>query len=173
MPPGNAHPNICPYDKFATQTGDIFIAIGNDGQFRKMMELLGQPEVADDARYLNNGLRLKHRPELTAHLAAIFAQHDGQELTLRMLKYGLPAGPVMGVDQAMVAEHTKARAMVAELGDVRTLGTPIKLSRTPGGPRRRPPRFAQDTDSVLGRHGFSPDDISALERSGVVYREKK
>ena len=173
QPPGNAHPTICPYDKFATATGDIFIAIGNDGQFRKMMELLGQPEVAADPRFLNNGLRLKHRPELTALLAEIFATHDGQELTIRMLKYGLPAGPVMGVDQAMVAEHTEARGMVVDVGDVRTLGTPIKMSRTPGGPRNRPPRFAEHTDSVLGRHGFSEAEIAALEAQGVLFRVRK
>ena len=173
MPPGNAHPNICPYDKFATATGDIFIAIGNDGQFRKMMELLGQPEVADDPRFLNNGQRLTHRPELTALLAEIFATHDGKELTLRMLKFGLPAGPVMGVDEAMAAEHTQARGMVVDVGDVRTLGSPIKLSRTPGGPRSRPPRFAEHTDSVLTRHGFSAEELAALEGKGVLYRAKK
>ena len=172
MPPGNAHPNICPYDKFATATGDIFIAIGNDGQFRKMMELLGQPEVADDPRFLNNGLRLTHRPELTALLAEIFAQHDGKELTIRMLKFGLPAGPVMGVDEAMAAEHTQARGMVVDVGDVRTLGSPIKLSRTPGGPRSRPPRFAEHTDSVLMRHGFTAKELAALEGKGVLYRAK-
>jgi len=173
MPPGNAHPNICPYDKFATATGDIFIAIGNDIQFRKMMELLGQPEMADDPRFLNNGLRLKHRPELTALLAEIFAPHDGKELTIRMLKYGLPAGPVMGVDEAMAAEHTQARGMVVDVGDVRTLGSPIKLSRTPGGPRTRPPRFAEHTDSVLTRYGFSAEELVALEGKGVLYRAKK
>ena len=129
--------------------------------------------VAADPRFLNNGLRLKHRPELTALLAEIFATHDGQELTIRMLKYGLPAGPVMGVDQAMVAEHTEARGMVVDVGDVRTLGTPIKMSRTPGGPRNRPPRFAEHTDSVLGRHGFSEAEIAALEAQGVLFRVRK
>jgi crotonobetainyl-CoA:carnitine CoA-transferase CaiB-like acyl-CoA transferase len=173
MPPGNAHPNICPYDKFATATGDIFIAIGNDGQFRKLMELLGQPEVADDARFLSNGLRLNNRPALTELLAALFADLDGQELSLRMLKSGLPAGPVLGVDQAMAAPHTQTRGMVADLDEVRTLGTPIKLSRTPGGPRRRPPRFAENTDEVLLAHGYDAADIAALEAKGVVYRVKK
>ncbi len=173
MPPGNAHPNICPYDKFSTATGDIFIAIGNDGQFRKLMEILGQADVAQDPRFLNNGLRLNNRLALTEILAELFATTDGHELTLRMLKFGLPAGPVMGVDQAMAAPHTLARNMVVDVGDVRTLGTPIKLSRTPGGPRRRPPRFAQDTDAVMQAHGFSAGDITALEAKGVIYREKK
>jgi formyl-CoA transferase len=172
-PPGNAHPNICPYDKFATATGDIFIAIGNDGQFRKLMEILGKPEVANDPRFLNNGLRLQNVAVLTPILAELFAPTDGHELTLRMLKFGLPAGPVLGVDQAMVAEHTKTREMVKDIGDVRTLGTPIKLSRTPGGPRRRPPRFAEDTDAVMTAHGYSAEQVADLERKGVVYRAKK
>jgi formyl-CoA transferase len=90
-----------------------------------------------------------------------------------MLKAGLPAGPVLGVDQAMTAEHTAARHMVAEIGDYRALNTTIKLSRTPGGARTAPPRFAEHTDDVLGAHGFSADEIARLQAEGIVYRTRK
>ena len=60
----------------------------------------------------------------------------------RMLAAGLPAGPVLYVDEAMAADHTAHRAMVTELGSYRGLGTPIKLSRTPGGTRSVPPRLS-------------------------------
>jgi formyl-CoA transferase len=173
MPPGNAHPNISPYDVFATATGSMFIAIGNDGQFRKMAELLGHPELATDPRFLTNGERLRHRAELTAILAGLFAERDRMELSERMLKAGLPAGPVLAVDEAMAAPHTEARAMVTELGDYRGLGTPIKLSRTPGGTRSAPPKFGQHTDSVLARHGYSAEDIEALKESGVIATSRR
>ncbi len=172
-PPGNAHPNICPYDKFPTATCEIFIAIGNDGQFRKLAELIERPALGTDPRFLTNGDRLKHRHALTALLAEAFAPHDGHALTTQMLKSGLPAGPVLGVDEAMTAEHTQARNMVADIGDFRALNTPIKMSRTPGGARTAPPRFAEHTDAVLAAHGYSAADIAKLKQDGIVHTVRK
>jgi formyl-CoA transferase len=172
-PPGNAHPNICPYDKFPTATCEIFIAIGNDGQFRKMAELIEMPELAADPRFVSNGERLRHRHALTAMLAENFLRHDGHDLTTRMLRAGLPAGPVLGVDQAMDAAHTAHREMVAEIGDYRALNTPIKLSRTPGGARTEPPRFGEHTDSVLAAHGYGADEIERLRETGILQSKRR
>jgi formyl-CoA transferase len=90
-----------------------------------------------------------------------------------MLQAGLPAGPVRHVDEAMAAPHTLHREMVTELDGYRGLGTPIKMSRTPGGTRRPPPRFAEHTEEVLGRHGFGPDEIEALREAGVLVGERR
>jgi formyl-CoA transferase len=171
--PGNAHPNITPYDKFATATCEIFICVGNDGQFRKMVDVLGRPDLAGDPRFRTNGDRTANRAALTDLLTAAFAETDGHEITLRLLKGGVPAGPVLGVDEAMAAEHTAHREMVAEIGDYRALGTPIKMSRTPGGMRAPPPKFAEHTDDVLTAHGFTADEIKALETDGILHRSRK
>jgi formyl-CoA transferase len=173
MPIGNPHPNISPYEKFATATRDIFIACGNDAQFRKLVEIIGRPDLAADPRFAGNGERLTHRGALTAELAAVFAGHDGHLLTDTLLRQGVPAGPVLAVDEAAAAPQTAARAMVTELDGYRGLGTPIKLSRTPGGTRRKPPRFAQHTDEVLGEHGFSREEVAALQRGGVVHSVRR
>jgi crotonobetainyl-CoA:carnitine CoA-transferase CaiB-like acyl-CoA transferase len=167
-PTGNPHPNLAPYEKYRTRTGEIFIAAGNDGQFRKLCELLGAPELAGDPRFLRNADRLANRAALIARFSAILAEADGQELCLRLLRAGLPAGPVLAVDEALGSAHTAARAMVSELGAYRGLGTPIKLSRTPGGTRAAPPRFAQHTDEVLAAHGFTPDQMQKLRNDGVL-----
>jgi len=170
--PGNAHPNISPYDKFQTATCEIFICVGNEGQFRKMAEALGRPELATDPRFRTNGDRVANRPALTALLSEAFAGLDGHALTLKLLRGGVPAGPVLGVDEAMAADHTAHREMVAEIGDYRALGTPIKLSRTPGGMRAAPPKFAEHTDEVLAAHGFTPEEIEGLEQDGVLFRNR-
>jgi formyl-CoA transferase len=151
-----------------TATGAMFIAIGNDGQFRKMADLLGHPALGADPRFLTNGDRVRNRPALTAILAEIFAGVDRIALSERMLKAGLPAGPVMAVDEAMAAEHTAARSMVTELGAYRGLGTPIKMSRTPGGTRSQPPKFGEHTEGVLARHGYTAEEILALRASGAI-----
>lgn len=170
---GNPHPNLVPYDKYPTKTCDIFIASGNNGQFRKLCELIGRPELSDDPRFANNGERNINRQALGEALAAAFAQHDGHELADRLIRNGVPAGPVLPVDEAAAAPHTAHREMVTELDWYKGLGTPIKLSRTPGGTRRPPPRFGQDGDAVLARHGFSAADLAALRRDGVLHDKRR
>lgn len=165
---GNPHPNLAPYSKFKTKTCEIFVAAGNDPAFRKFCEFLGIPELAKDERFATNGQRVINRDALTEVLNARFASEDGHELTRRMLAAGLPAGPVLHVDEAMSAEHTAFRNMVAQIGDFRALNTPIKLSRTPGGARSQPPRFNQHGREVLLARGFTDDEIAALENEGVI-----
>jgi formyl-CoA transferase len=170
---GNPHPNLVPYDKFPTKTCDIFIASGNNGQFRRMAEIIGRPELAADPRFADNGKRNVNRVALTEALAAAFAEHDGNELALKLIRKGVPAGPVLPVDEAMAAPHTTHREMVTELDWYRGLGTPIKLRRTPGGTRRPPPKFAQDGGDILAQHGYSPEEIATLQRDGVVLTERR
>ncbi len=134
---------------------------GNNGQFRKMAEIIGRPELADDPQFADNGKRNLNRAALTKVLAAAFAEHDGNELALKLIRGGVPAGPVLPVDEATAAPHTAHREMVTELDWYRGIGTPIKLRRTPGGTRRPPPKFAQDSTEVLSQHGYSPDEIAA------------
>ncbi len=164
---GNPHPNLVPYDKYPTRTCDIFIASGNNGQFRKLCELLGQPALADDPRFANNGERNINRVALTELLRAAFAAQDGNELALKLIRNGVPAGPVLPVDQATAAEHTAHREMVTELDWVTGIGTPIKFSRTPGGTRRPPPKFAQNGGEILDQLGYTEAEIEELRRTGV------
>ncbi len=172
-PTGNPHPNLAPYEKYRTRTGEIFVASGNNGQFRKLCELIGKPEIADDARFRDNAGRLTNRAELMALLGGAFEGEDGHELSMRLIRNGVPAGPVLPVDEVMAAEHTAHREMVTELGDYRGLGTPIKLSRTPGGTRSAPPRFGEHGAEVLARHGYSEADIRRLEEAGVLYASRR
>ncbi len=170
---GNAHTNIAPYDTFPTATCEIFIAVGNDGQFRKLAHEMGLPGLAADPRFATNADRVANRPALSAILIEAFAAVDGQALAVRLARAGLPAGPVLGVDEAVAAPHTAARGMVAEVGGVRALGTPIKLSRTPGGMRTRPPRFAEHGDAILAEHGYTEAEIAGLHEAGVLHMERR
>ena len=172
-PLGQAHPNLAPYEKYRTRTGEIFLAIGNDGQFRKLCDMLGRPEMAVDPRFLRNADRLANRAAMTAELQALLAGHDGPVIADRLLRSGVPAGPVLPVDEALAAPHTEARQMVTEGEGYRGLGTPIKLSRTPGGARCRPPRFAEHGEEILAEHGFEPEEIAMLKRDGVLHTARQ
>ena len=170
---GNPHPNISPYETYPTATGTVFLAIGNDAQFGKLCVRLGLPELADDPRFTSNAARVQNRPTLVAALGAVLAGLDGRALCEELLAAGLPAGPVLAVDEALASPHAAARGMVAEAGEVRVLGTPIKLSRTPGRSPAAPPRFGQDGAAVLAEHGFSRAEIAGLQEAGVLLQSRR
>ena len=168
MATGNPHPNLAPYSKFKTKTCEIFVAAGNDPAFKKFCDFLGLADMPKDERFATNGQRVINRDALTKVLEERFASEDGHDLCQRMLAAGLPAGPVLYVDESMSAAHTAHRNMIAEIGAFRALNTPIKLSRTPGGARTAPPRFNQHGREVLLARGFTEDEIATLEDQGVI-----
>lgn len=146
---GNAHPNIAPYDTFATAKGEIFLAVGNDGQFVKLCGLLGRPSLADDPRYQSNELRSINRNALKEELEALLVDCDAASLADTLIKNGVPCGPVLSVPQSLEHPHTRHRGLVVEQGEYVGIGAPVKLSRTPATYRRLPPRFGEHNDDVL------------------------
>jgi crotonobetainyl-CoA:carnitine CoA-transferase CaiB-like acyl-CoA transferase len=141
---GNAHPNISPYDSYATGTAPIFLAVGNDGQFRKLVSFLGKPQLADDRRFLKNSDRIASRDALKAELEALMADKDGLQLADDLMRAGVPCGPVRTIDQTLAHPHTKHRDMLVEIEDYRGIGSPLKLSRNKPRYRRKPPKLGQD-----------------------------
>jgi formyl-CoA transferase len=170
---GNPHPNISPYSKFRTKTCEIFVACGNEPAWRKFCDFLQLQHLMADPRFATNALRVQNRAALDAILDERLAAEDGHALCDAMLRAGLPAGPVLHVDEAMAAPHTAHRQMVAEQGWFRALGTPIKMSRTPGGLRSAPPRFNEHGAEILAAHGFTDQEITELTAAGVVVSEKR
>ena len=170
---GNPHPNISPYSKYRTRTCEIFLAVGNEPAFRKFCDFLSLPHLPTDPRFRTNADRVTNRDALTEILEARLAAEDGHDLCARMLKVGLPAGPVLHVDEAMGEAHTAHRGMVTELGWYRGLGTPIKMSRTPGGTRAVPPKFNEHGDAILARHGFTAEEVAELKDKGIVVAARR
>ena len=171
---GDSHPNISPYDQFATATCRIFLAIGNDRQFRRLAEELGRPDLAGDERFRSNAQRIANREALTAELEGLFAERDGEALCARLLEIGLPAGPVLDVPAVMAHPHTRHREMVIEMADdYRGTGIPIKLARTPGAASRPPPAFGEHGAEILSEAGFSDDEIKSLTSEGILLSERR
>lgn len=173
VPTGNAHPNISPYDRFTTKTVDIFLGAGNNRAFQRLCAILDKPELADDARFKDNGDRVKNRHQLAAELEPLLHQWDGEELCQQLLKAGVPAGPVHNTEQVMDHPHTIHRQMAAELDWYRCTGIPIKFSRTPGTIRTTPPKFGEHGREVLAEHGFGASEIDELIEQGVMLEQRK
>ena len=165
---GNGHPNISPYDMFPTRTKPLYLAVGNNGQFAKLCEILGVPEIPRDPRFHDNAARLTHRQEITAILAACLLEHTAEELEPMLLGAGVPAGMVRNVSEALEHPHTLHRGMVVSEGSYRGTGIPAKLSRTPGSVKRAPPRFAEHGHDILLEAGYSDEDIDGFATGGLL-----
>lgn len=157
-PSGNAHPNICPYDTFATKTEPLFLAVGNDRQFATLCRTVGRPDLPQDARFASNGERNVHRDALKIELEAAMSAFDCAALSDTLIKAGVPCGAVRTIDKVVDDPHTRHRGMVVDIGAYRGTGSPIKLSRTPASYRRAPPAFGEHTREVLAERGFDPED---------------
>lgn len=148
-PTGNAHPNICPYDTFATATEPLFLAVGNNRQFVTLCEIIGRPDLPRDPRFASNGDRNGNRDALKVELEAAFAAFECEAIADRLLRAGVPCGAVRTVDHVVADPHTLHRGMVVDIGAYRGTGSPIKLSRTPASYRLAPPAFAEHTAQIL------------------------
>ncbi len=153
---GNQHPNIVPYQIFATRDGHVIIAVGNDAQYQRFCEVIGQPALAADARFATNALRLGNRDALVGLLAERLLTFDSASLLDELKKNGVPAGPVNTLDEVFSSDQVAAREMkiniphpLAASGGVDLIGNPLKFSKTPVTYRRAPPVLGADTDEVL------------------------
>tara|TARA_R110001599_G_scaffold137710_23_gene316651 strand:+ start:2949 stop:4169 length:1221 start_codon:yes stop_codon:yes gene_type:complete len=166
---GSGHPNVVPYDKFETRSGEVFLGIGNDGQFRKFCAFVGAPELATDPRYASNGERNRNRIALRASIETLLADRDAAELCEGLLKAGIPAGPVNQLPQVLQHPHTLHREMVVEFDNgQRGLGIPVKLSRTPGSVHAAAPTLGQHTREVLLGLGYSSTEVDAMIEQGIA-----
>jgi crotonobetainyl-CoA:carnitine CoA-transferase CaiB-like acyl-CoA transferase len=136
---GNAHPNIYPYDTFQTRTSQVFIAVGNDRQFRKLCVALRQPTLADCPEFGSSRGRSVNRESLRTRLQPLFACVDGDAIVQDLSAAGVPCAPILSVQQAFALPHTQHRRMTVALGKYRGVASPIKLNRTPATYRTAPP----------------------------------
>ncbi len=137
---GNAHPNIVPYDTFATGTEPIFLAVGNDGQFAKLVQLLGAPELAQDERFVSNAQRNANRIALKTLLEEKLSLFACKPLADQLIRSGVPCAPIQNIQAALSDPHTEHREMVVNIGEYQGIASPIKLSRTPASYRLAPPK---------------------------------
>ncbi len=98
---------------------------------------------------------------------------DGAEICERLLKAGLPAGPIFDTAQVVNHPHTIHREMTVEKDWCKMTGIPIKFSRTPGSVRLTPPRYGEHTREVLAQYGLSDIETQALRDAGVVLEKRR
>jgi formyl-CoA transferase len=165
---GNVHSTVVPYEVFKTESGQIFIGVGNNRQFARLCAFLGKPELATDPRFKDNASRVANHPTLTAELTALLQGRDLKATATALLQMGIPASLILEVPELMNEPQVHHRNMVVEKDSYRGLGIPIKMSRTPGAVQMAPPHFGAHSRAILADNGFSQEEIEALIANGVV-----
>ena len=172
---GTAHPNTVPYQVFPTEDGFIIIAANNDGQFERFCEAAGARELLDDPDFATNALRVRSRDWLVPKVEAITRTRTTAAWMEALEAAGVPCAPVNTIDQVFADPQVEARGMQIRMPhplageDVRLVGSPIGLSRTPVSYRRAPPTLGQHTDEVLAEVlGLGEGERAALREEGVI-----
>ena len=170
---GNAHPNIVPYETFATADGAIAVAVGSERQWPRFCEALGLPSLAADPRFATNGERVEGRAELRPILAARFAERPTGAWSAALDAAEIPCGPINDILTAFASPEAVALGMTVEQqhpawGVIRQVGLPFQLAVTPASIRTPPPTLGQDRDAILGELGYSRAEIHALRERTIV-----
>ncbi|WP_313274060.1 CaiB/BaiF CoA-transferase family protein [Stenotrophomonas sp.] len=171
---GTAHPNIVPYQVMPAADGYFMLAVGNDGQFARLCEVIGEPQLASDPRYATNNARVAHREELVPYLQQRLRTRPAAQWLEALEKAVVPANPVNRIDQVFDDPQVQARGLRIELphaggGSVPMVRNPLKFSATPLQYRQAAPVLGQHTREVLDEV-LSIDDarLQALQAQGVV-----
>lgn len=173
---GNAHPNVAPYEVFASADGFVILGCGADKQFRAFLQVAGREEVADDPRFADNRSRLANIDALRSELAAIFATRTTDDWVAALEAVKVPCGPVNTIDRVFADPQVQARGMATTIQGhalnpegVPSVAYPLKLSETPASYRRPPPILGQHTDEVLtGELGLDPAIVAKLRDANVI-----
>ncbi|CAB3395282.1 CaiB/BaiF CoA transferase family protein [Kyrpidia spormannii] len=168
-PVGNAHPNISPYQSFASKDGYFNVAVGNDEMWRRFCEAMGRPEWMEDPRFCTNSRRVQNRQELVELLQPLFQSRTTAEWVGLFRSRRIPAGPIYRLSELYTDPQLLARNMIRmfhhkKIGEFRTIGVPIHFLHQDRQGREiaPPPALGEHSREILGGLGFSEREIEQM-----------
>jgi crotonobetainyl-CoA:carnitine CoA-transferase CaiB-like acyl-CoA transferase len=171
---GNQHPNIVPYQVFATADGHIVLSIGNDPTFARFCEAEGLAHLLADPRFATNAARVENRALVTETLTPVLKARGTAEWIARLERLKIGCGPINRLSQVFADPQVIARNAVVEMphpaaGTVKVIANPVRLSETPADYRLPPPALGADTDAVLRDiAGLTDAEIASLREKSLV-----
>src|SRR5262249_11640094 len=172
-PLGSAHRSSAPYQAFRCADGYITIGATTPANWRGACRALGLEGLVDDPRFSTPTARQRHEQELAGLIEAVTVTRPREHWQALMDGAGVPCGPILPYDEALAAEHTRARGMIGEVehpraGRSRVVASPIHLARTPARRPRPAPLLGQHGRDVLAEAGFDQAEIDDLVAKGAL-----
>jgi formyl-CoA transferase len=170
---GNYHPISEPTGVYRASDGNLIIQAGGQSMFHRLCDALQAPELWADPRFVNGRERLQRRPELTVEIEKRLASRTAAEWVEVLTEFGVPAGPVLNVEECFANHQVQTLPVVAEvehpiLGHQRLLGPGVNMERTQPRVCSPTPEHGQHTDEVLHELGYDAEDIARFHANGVV-----
>ena len=170
---GSAHPLSAPYEAYETADGWINIGGASPANWRRLLEVMGADELDEDPRFATNAKRMANKEVLDAVLERHFRTRPASEWLGALEDAGVPAGPILTVREMLEDPQTIAREMVKTVqhplhGQAKTIGFPVKFSRTPASVDRAAPLYGQHTRELLVACGYSEAQIDAMIEAGAA-----
>ena len=172
-PMGTAHPLDAPYQAFEARDGWFMVGGANQTNWLRLVKAIDAPQLADDPRFKDNPDRVKNLDALVEALTVIFIQKPTAHWIDVLERANVPTGPIYNTEQMLADPQLHARGMICEvehntLGTVKTLGLPIKFSKTPVAFNRGAPVLGEHTVDVLGELGYASSTVEKLVDDGVI-----
>ena len=171
--PGSSHDSLCPYEVFPTLDKPVLLGVANDSLWRKFCDVAGAADLANDARFATNVLRVANRRETVAAVRALLATRRRDDWVAVCGDAGIPCSPVHTLGEMAAHPHTAASGLIQEYehpayGVLKAIAQPLKLHGERLDLGTAPPLFAQHTREILLEAGYAADELDRLEASKVI-----
>lgn len=163
-----------PAGVFRCTDGELMLVVGNDGQFQRTCAVLGEPELANDKRFLKNNDRVVHGKEIMAIFAGLFLKKPVAYWLEKLEEAGVPSGPINNFEQVFSDPHVQARGMRVKTKhkfepELSLIRNALTFSGTPITEYRAPPLLGEHTQEVLGgKLGYDAQKLEALKQQGII-----
>ena len=150
---GNTHPTIVPYQTFEASNKPVALAVGNDGQFEKLCEVMGLEDRAWDERYATNPARVENREELVKILQKEFSRRTAEDWISTIREAGVPCGPVNNLVDVFSDPHVLSSGILQTVNhptvcELEMITSPVLLDGEHQPVRLPPPTLGQHTGEV-------------------------
>jgi crotonobetainyl-CoA:carnitine CoA-transferase CaiB-like acyl-CoA transferase len=173
QPQGSGTAMIAPYQAFPTADGFAMVGAASDALFARLAAALGCPELAADERFKDNPSRVSNRAALVETLSKRTRERKAAELVETLRASGVPAAPILTVDQMLEEPQTRDSGVLVgashpRLPDYRSIGLPLTWDGVRPTVRRVPPLLGEHSSDVLTWLGYTLDDVRSLRGNGVI-----
>jgi crotonobetainyl-CoA:carnitine CoA-transferase CaiB-like acyl-CoA transferase len=151
----------------------LMLVVGNDGQFQRTCAVLGEPELANDKRFVKNNDRVVHGKEIMAIFAGLFLKHPVAYWLDKLEEAGVPSGPINNFEQVFNDPHVQSRGMRVKVDhpfepNLSLIRNALTFSGTPITDYRAPPLLGADTKDVLATIGYDDAKVEGLKAQGIL-----